>query len=157
MEPFIVEVSVSVGDFALRTYMEHRQHVIDEGKADELISNRVKKYVNEQYTRMSSPSSGSATATAIATNKIETTDVRYSSKLRNYLRNITPNRNHGSDDNHGISGNEHTEFHEFVRKLLVFVRNESICQATDNNSHLLKHKHYRELLMKSLADQSADS
>jgi ABC-type oligopeptide transport system ATPase subunit len=154
MEAIIIEVSVSASVSALRTYMDHRQRIIEEGKEDELISSRVKKFVHEQYSKMSSrdttPSSHdvllpTTTTTEEAEANSPTLTKKNGSLFSHYLRNITPNRTKKAPT-------IHPEFHEFVRKLLVFVNNESLCQS-EPNSHLLKHQHYRALLLQSLMEE----
>jgi hypothetical protein len=134
MEAALIELGIATGIQAAKIYYKHREKMIAENREDELLSSRVKKYISQ---------SNDSDRESVAS---------HSSRFHSWLKSVTPGRRRESqlvEMEHDIN----PEFQEFVRKLLVFVKNEAICQAENPNSHLLKHKHYQQLLILSLMDQ----
>jgi hypothetical protein len=159
METIMIEIGLTIGAQATKSYMSHREHMINEHREDELISYRVKNFVNKQYIKMSSRDTTPIPNSTTTTDSSSPLDPRIggvlSSKIKDFLaRNITPLKKRSSL----IESPDNAEFYEFVRKLMVFIKNESVCQSKNPESKLLlKHKHYRELLLQSLEEQELES
>jgi hypothetical protein len=131
MEAALIEIGITAGIQAAKLYYTHRKRMIDDNREDELLSSRVKKYISQ---------SNESDRESVAS---------HSSRFHSWIKSVTPGRRRETDTEHNIN----PEFHEFVRKLLVFIKNEAICQAENPNCHLLKHRHYQQLLILSLIDQ----
>jgi hypothetical protein len=140
MEIVLLEIGVEVGLQATKSYIQHRQHMIDEHREDELISSRVKKYVREHYNNIHMSSSSTPPSSHSSP-----------STFSRLMRWSTPQPTRSGTP---AAGELSPEFETFARKLLVFLQNEAICQRENPNSHLLKHKHYQQLLILSLLDQT---
>jgi hypothetical protein len=138
MEAILIEIGITAGIQAAKIYYNHRKQMIEDNREDELLSSRVKKYISQ---------SNDSDRESVASS--------HSSRFYHWLKSVTPSRRRESQLIENIEFDAITpEFHEFVRKLLVFIKNEAICQAENPNSHLLKHKHYQQLLILSLMDQN---
>ena len=124
MEVALLELGVTVGIEATKSYLNHRQQLIDEHREDELISSRVNKYLREQYINMSTSRDNTPVNSSPLIAPSPTTTETTTSKIRDFLRSITPVRRSAP----ALADSVQPEFQEFVRKLLVFIRNESICQ-----------------------------
>jgi hypothetical protein len=153
MEIVLIELSLTAGVQGAKYYLKHRERMIAENREDELVSSRVKKYINNKLSQSADSDKDSVASS-------------HSSRFHHWLKSITPGRRRtglGLGLSPALGESQLTEniefeainpeFQEFVRKLLVFVKNEAICQAENPNSHLLKHKHYQQLLILSLMDQ----
>jgi hypothetical protein len=137
MEAALIEIAITAGIQAAKIYYKHRERMIAENREDELLSSRVKKFISQ---------SNESDKDSVASS--------HSSRFHHWLKSVTPGRRRESQLTENIEFEAiNPEFQEFVRKLLVFIKNEAICQAENPNSHLLKHKHYQQLLILSLMDQ----
>jgi hypothetical protein len=147
MEAALIEIGITAGIQVAKTYYTHRKKMIADNREDELLSSRVKKCISQ---------SGDSDRESVSSHSSRFPKGSPGA-LHSWIKSITPGRHRTALGESHLVDMEHDinpEFYEFVRKLLVFIKNEAICQAENPNSHLLKHKHYQQLLILSLMDQS---
>jgi hypothetical protein len=183
MEIVLLELSTIIATQGIKSYLQHRERMIEEGREDELTSVRIKKYLNN--TIMSSLSR-------------DTTPIRESIDTEISLENIYEDEQEEKEEENRKSITEvilksmpikqpqrksiigvntqmvrnlinraktplkkiqevekkvviNPEFNEFMRDIMVFAIHEY--ESERSNPILLKHKQYRALLERHLANK----
>ncbi len=181
MEIVLIELSTIIATQGIKSYLQHRERMIEDGREDELTSSRIKKYLNN--TIMSSR---------------DTTPIRQSIDTEISLENIYEDEQEENEEENRKSITEvilksmpikqpqrksligintqmvknlisraktplkkipeaekkiiiNPEFTEFMRDIMVFAIHEFESQKTE--PLLLKHKQYRALLERHLANK----
>ena len=182
MEIVLIELSTIIATQGIKSYLQHRERMIEDGREDELTSSRIKKYLNN--TIMSSR---------------DTTPIRQSIDTEISLENIYEDEKEENEEENRKSITEvilksipaikqpqrksligintqmvknlisraktplkkipeaekkiiiNPEFTEFMRDIMVFAIHEFESQKTE--PLLLKHKQYRALLERHLANK----
>ena len=181
MEICLIELSTIIATQGIKSYLQHRERMIEDGREDELTSSRIKKYLNN--TIMSSR---------------DTTPIRQSIDTEISLENIYEDEQEENEEENRKSITEvilksmpikqpqrksligintqmvknlisraktplkkiqevekkvviNPEFTEFMKDIMVFAIHEFESQKTE--PLLLKHKQYRALLERHLANK----
>jgi len=172
MEPFLPMIG-SAAASGVKMYLNHRKKLISENRQDELLTSQIKKFI---YSKMDGEEDDIPDVTTIYPEEKSDDDdadtktisqkvleslppMKRENKRRSVLgfnpqrikefvvdtaRSLTPQKQKVVDTP--------PEFDKFVKKVLVFIRNEMIIQE-DTDCTLLQQKHYTAKLMRSLCIQ----
>ena len=182
MEICLIELSTIIATQGIKSYLQHRERMIEDGREDELTSSRIKKYLNN----------------TIMSSSRDTTPIRQSIDTEISLENIYEDEQEENEEENRKSITEvilksmpikqlqrksligintqmvknlinraktpfkkiqevekkvviNPEFTEFMKDILVFAIHEFECQKSE--PLLLKHKQYRALLERHLANK----
>ena len=176
VEPLLLEAGCFIASTAIKSYLDHRNKLINENREDELLTSQIKKFI---YNRMDCESDVDNIPPEVSTiypeeksdddegdtktitqlvldslppmkriNKRRSVLGFNPQKIKDFVvdtaRSLTPQKQRIVETP--------PEFDKFVRKVLVFIRNEMIIQD-DTDCTLLQQRHYTAKLMRSLCIQ----
>jgi hypothetical protein len=179
MEIVLIELSTIIATQGIKSYLQHRERMIGDGREDELTSSRIKKYINTlNMSRDITPNRQSESEISLENiyedekeenedeeNRKSITEVILKSRpikipqrksvigintqmVRNLInRAKTPLRKPEAEKKVVIN----SEFTEFMKDIMVFAIHEYESERTE--PLLIKHKQYRALLDRHLANK----
>jgi len=183
MEVVLIELSTIIATQGLKSYLNHRERMIEDGREDELTSVRIKKYINNNIMSSSrdiTPNRQSIDTEISLENiyedeKEENEDEENRKSITEVILRSMPIKQPQRKSLIGINTQMvknlinraktplkkiqevekkvviNPEFNEFMKDIMIFAIHEFESQKTE--PLLLKHKQYRALLERHLANK----